>query len=79
MSDQAKSFLQSIVAPIVVGLLGGAFTGYMGAYTAIAVLEERVQRLEDTQAYIKSQQEIDGRSLTRIETKLDLLLARSAP
>lgn len=79
MSDKAKSFLQSIVAPIIVGLLGGAFTGYMGAYTAIAVLEERVQRLEDTQAYIKSQQEIDGRSLTRIETKLDLLLARSAP
>lgn len=78
MSDDAKSFIASVVAPIIVGLIGGAFTGYMGAYTAIAVLEERVQRLEKNQHTIKSQQEVDGRSLTRIETKLDLLLARSA-
>jgi H+/gluconate symporter-like permease len=78
MSEQAKSFLSSIIAPIIVGLLGGAFTGYMGAYTAIAVLEERVEKLETRQTTIKQQQEVDGRSLTRIETKVDLLLARTA-
>ena len=77
MSDNTKSFLSSVLAPILVGLLGGAFTGYMGAYTAIAVLESRGANLEQRQGTIKKQQESDGRALVRIETKLDLLLVRA--
>jgi len=77
VSDNTKNFLSSVLAPILVGLLGGAFTGYMGAYTAIAVLEARVADLEDRQKTIKTQQESDGRTLVRIETKLDLLLVRA--
>ena len=77
MSEKTKGFLTTIIAPIVVGLLGGAFTGYMGAYTAIAVLETRVDDLEQRQNAIKLQQEVDGRALVRIETKLDLLLLKA--
>lgn len=77
MSEKTKSLIMSVIAPVIVGLLTGGFTGYMGANTAIAVLERRVEDLEKRQAHIKTQQEIDGRTLVRIETKVDLLLARS--
>lgn len=115
--------LNRFIVPIIVGLGGGAFSGYMGAQTAIAVLEQRVEKLDaevsevdlratqrvekvsakveevdkisssdrnqitvmksqivsmqDKQNQIAAQQQSDGRSLTRMETKLDLLLART--
>jgi hypothetical protein len=77
VSDEKKGMLERIIVPILVGLISGAFTGYMGAYTAIAVLEEKVNKLESRQDVIRTQQELDGRAMVRIETKVDLLLART--
>ena len=78
MTEQTKEDLRGallrFVAPIVVGLA----SGYLASTTAIAVLEERVNKIEARQTIIQAQQTADGRSLTRIETKLDLLLTRSA-
>lgn len=70
--DRVGDLMRSFAAPTIVGLV----TGYMASVSAIAVLEERVKKLEERQAIIKTQQESDGRTLVRIETKLDLLLTR---
>ena len=71
--DRLGDIMRNFAAPTIVGLV----TGYMASVTAIAVLEERVTKLEARQEMIKAQQELDGRLLTRIETKLDMLLTRS--
>jgi uncharacterized protein (DUF2062 family) len=68
---------ERILVPVIVSAVMSGFTGYMGARTAIAVLESRVETLEHRQDQIKQQQDADGRTLVRIETKVDLLLKRT--
>jgi hypothetical protein len=79
MSDNLISWRDKILVPVLTSLIIGFGTGYLGAERAIAVLEERVDRIEYVQNQLVEQQKEDGKTMVRIETKLDMLLSRTVP
>jgi TolA-binding protein len=78
-------WLQGIIAPAISSILIGSIGAYMGARVALARHDERLselrerttenrERIEQTEQQVREMQTLIDTRLTRLQTKIDLLL-----
>lgn len=79
MSDRTNEILKVFVAPIIVSVLVGFGSGWLGAAADRAVTAERVDSHEKRITSLEAKESDTRDRLVRLETKIDLLLMRDDP
>jgi hypothetical protein len=73
MSDLAREYARAIIAPVIVAVVVGLSTGYLGSRVALAVHEERIAtqaaKIEKLEVQVEDLRALQI-SMTRIEVQM---------